>query len=177
MVLEREDYIFFSDRDIQRSQAESENKRLKEQLDSAKELISMQQKQIESLLQQVAVLQSNYERVHMQNLWMTRVIVISVDRALDFLRRIKEITLISTLRLFVQESLPLETTPEELEYVTNALRVPLGAPEQPTIGHADQVVVSVENGAQVVHTQNEAGSEEKEDEKEDEKKNDEKENP
>ncbi len=103
------------------------------------------------LSQRLELLETDFENVRFENHWMKQFILLSVERVKIVFSRIRDIKLLSAVKSFVLDMLPDDASPEQIAFASEVMSLPYSEKEEPTIGHANQVVVSVESGAQVLY--------------------------
>lgn len=103
------------------------------------------------LKHQLEMLTTDFENVRFENHWMRQFILLSVERVRDVFSRIRDIKLLAAVKTFVLEMLPVDASPEQIAFASEVMSIPQTEAPIPTIGHANQVVVSAETGAQVLY--------------------------
>jgi len=108
------------------------------------------------LREQNDMLRTDFENVRFENHWMKQYILLSVERVRDFFEHIRDFTLLSAIRSFVMDMLPLNATPEQIAYTREVLHLPMH--EEPSMlvnvsgdyvveKNVEHVVEHVETGA------------------------------
>lgn len=123
----------------------------------AQELVQLQHErdalweENQHLKQRLDLLETDFENVRFENHWMKQFILLSVERVRIVFSRIRDIKLLSAVKSFVLDMLPVDASPEQIAFASEVMSLPYSEKPEPTIGHANQVVVSVETGAQVLY--------------------------
>lgn len=78
----------------------------------------------EELQRQNEMLVTDYENIRFQNHWMKQFILLSVERVRDVFSRIRDIRLLSAIKSFVLEMLPVDASPEQIAFASEVMSLP-----------------------------------------------------
>ena len=110
--------------------------------------------QIQNLTEELEHLQAQQAQEEL-NVWMCQQFIpLSKQRTQAYVVRIQDAHDRAFLSHFILSSLPQDAPHQLADEVTQMTQLLEPQKEQPSISHADQVILTAEGGAAIVHTQN-----------------------